>query len=133
LITDEKLVNTIKLISLKNALDFNNNIKFDVVISKTFSFSKISKSNVDVKSLIPEIKNIVSDLSLLSFDEKNALYGKIMETSNHYLNDSSQGIDRTGSKTDNKNKKHEKTNSDPRCARVGHFRTGGCESLDDYP
>jgi glutamyl-tRNA synthetase len=88
LITDEKLVNTIKLISLKNALDFNNNIKFDVVISKTFSFSKDSKSNVDIKSLIPEIKKIISDLSLLSFDEKNALYGKIMETSNHYLHDS---------------------------------------------
>jgi glutamyl-tRNA synthetase len=109
LITDEKLVNTIKLISLKNALDFNNNIKFDVVISKTFSFSKGSKSNVDIKSLIPEIKKIISDLSLLSFDEKNALYGKIMETSNHYLNDSTRGIDRTGSKMDNKNKKHEKT------------------------
>ena len=108
MITDEKLINTIKLISLKNALDFNNNIKFDVVISKTFSFSKISKGSIDIKNLIPEIKKIISDLSSLSFDEKNTLYGKIMETSNHYLNDSTQGIDRTSFKIDNKNKTHEK-------------------------
>ena len=95
MITDEKLINTIKLISLKNALDFNNNIKFDVVLSKTFSFSKISKGSIDIKNLIPEIKKIISDLSSLSFDEKNTLYGRLMETSNHYLNDSTQGIDRT--------------------------------------
>ena len=113
MITDEKLINTIKLISLKNALDFNNNIKFDVVVSKTFSFSKISKDNVDIKNLLPEIKKIISDLSSLSFDEKNTLYGKIMGTSNHYLNDSTQGIDRTSFKIDNKNKIHEtKSSSD---------------------
>ncbi len=108
MITDEKLINTIKLISLKNALDFNNNIKFDVVVSKTFSFSKISKGSIDIKNLVPEIKKIISDLSSLSFDEKNTLYGKIMETSNHYLNDSTQGIDRTIFKIDNKNNIHEK-------------------------
>jgi glutamyl-tRNA synthetase len=108
LITDEKLINTIKLISLKNALDFNNNIKFDVVLSKTFSFSKISKGSIDIKNLIPEIKKIISDLSSLSFDEKNTLYGRLVETSNHYLNDSTQGIDRTSFKIDNKNKTHEK-------------------------
>jgi glutamyl-tRNA synthetase len=108
LITDEKLINTIKLISLKNALDFNNNIKFDVVVSKTFSFSKISKGSIDINNLLPEIKKIISDLSSLSFDEKNTLYGKIMETSNHYLNDFTQGIDRTSFKIGNKNKTHEK-------------------------
>ncbi len=67
MITDERLVNTIKLISLKNALDFNNNIKFDVVVSKIFSYSKDTKNNI--KDLIPEIKKIISELSLLSFDE----------------------------------------------------------------
>lgn len=108
MITDEKLINTIKLISLKNALDFNNNIKFDVVLSKTFSFSKGSKGSIDIKNLIPEIKKIISDLSSLSFDEKNTLYGRLVETSNHYLNDSTQGIDRTSFKIDNKNKTHEK-------------------------
>ena len=82
MITDEKLVNTIKLISLKNALDFNNNIKFDVVISKIFPYSKDTKN--DIKDLIPEIKKIISELSLLSFNEKKILYDQIINTANHY-------------------------------------------------
>ncbi len=82
MIIDEKLVNTIKLISLKNALDFNNNIKFDVVISKIFPYSKDTKN--DIKDLIPEIKKIISELSLLSFNEKKILYDQILNTANHY-------------------------------------------------
>ncbi|MDQ6723866.1 MAG: glutamate--tRNA ligase [Thermoproteota archaeon] len=89
MITDERLVNTIKLISLKNALDFNNNIKFDVVVSKIFSYSKDTKNNI--KDLIPEIKKIISELSLLSFDEKKIQYDQILDTSNHYLNDVESG------------------------------------------
>src|SRR5919112_1260533 len=82
---DDKLANTIKLISLKNAIDFNNNIKSDVVISKTFSYTKDSKINI--KDIIPEIKQIISELSLLSIDEKKKLYDKIIQSNTHYLND----------------------------------------------
>ncbi|HEY0580140.1 MAG TPA: glutamate--tRNA ligase [Candidatus Nitrosocosmicus sp.] len=82
MIIDEKLVNTIKLISLKNALDFNNNIKFEVVISKIFPYSKDTKNNI--KDLIPEIKKIISELSLLSFNEKKILYDQILNTADHY-------------------------------------------------
>jgi glutamyl-tRNA synthetase len=89
LIIDEKLVNTIKLISLKNALDFNNNIKFDVVISKIFPYSKDTKN--DIKDLIPEIKKIVSELSLLSFNEKKILYDQILNTANHYQSGGGSG------------------------------------------
>ena len=91
MIIDEKLVNTIKLISLKNALDFNNNIKFDVVISKIFPYSKDTKNNI--KDLIPEIKKIISELSLLSFNEKKILYDQILNTANHYQSGSGSIID----------------------------------------
>ncbi len=103
MITDEKLVNTIKLISLKNALDFNNNIKFDVVISKIFSYSKDARNNI--KDLIPEITKIISALSLLSFDEKKILYHQIIDTSDHYLNDDVRGpsITQPDFKENNKN------------------------------
>ena len=89
MIIDEKLVNTIKLISLKNALDFNNNIKFDVVISKIFPYSKDTKN--DIKDLIPEIKKIISELSLLSFNEKKILYDQILNTANHYQSGGGSG------------------------------------------
>lgn len=80
---DEKLVNTIKIIALKNAIDFNNNIKMEVVISKSFSFSKYFKGNL--KDSIPEIKKIVSDLTSLSLDEKKYKYESIRSSGNHYL------------------------------------------------
>jgi len=64
---DENLANTIKLISLKNAIDFNNNIKPEVVISKTFSYAKDSKKNI--RDIIPEIRKIISELSLLPLNE----------------------------------------------------------------
>ncbi len=110
MIIDEKLVNTIRLISLKNALDFNNNIKLDVVISKTFSYSKDSKHSI--KDLIPEIKKIISELSLLSLNEKKNLYDQIIGTSNHYLNDPDHCITNLGFKDDNKNQMHEKKSID---------------------
>jgi glutamyl-tRNA synthetase len=108
LINDEKLLNTIKLISLKNALDFNNNIKFDVVLSKTFSYSKKTKNNI--KDLIPEIKEIISKLSLLSIDEKKNQYDVILNSANHYLNESIPINDKNqiGFKESNKNQGYEK-------------------------
>jgi glutamyl-tRNA synthetase len=98
LINDEKLLNTIKLISLKNALDFNNNIKFDVVLSKTFSYSKKTKNN------------IISKLSLLSIDEKKNQYDVILNSANHYLNESIPINDKNqiGFKESNKNQGYEK-------------------------
>ena len=108
MIKDEKLINTIKLISLKNALDFNNNIKFDVVISKTFSYSKKTKYNI--KDLIPEIKEIISEISLLSLDEKKNLYVLVLDSANHYQYEliHGDGINQIGFNENNKNKVHEK-------------------------
>ncbi len=83
MIPDTKLVDTIKLISLKNAIDFDNIIKFDVVISKTFSYSK--KTSCNIKDFISEIREIISELSLLSFDEKKNLYNDLYDKGNHYL------------------------------------------------
>ncbi len=80
---EDKLANTIKLISLKNAIDFNNNIKPEVVISKTFSYAKDSKKNI--KDIIPEIRKIISELSLLPLNEKETLYNQIFNESDHYL------------------------------------------------
>jgi len=84
LLTDEKLSNTVKLIALKNAIDFNNNINFKVVISKTFSYLKHTKHN-DIKELIPDIKKIISELSILSLDDKKSLYEHIVDLPDHYL------------------------------------------------
>jgi glutamyl-tRNA synthetase len=85
LLSDEKLVNTIKLIALKNALDFDDNIKLNVVISKTFSFLKNTDKNL-IKGIVPEINKIVSELSLLPVDTKKSIYDSIFNTSDHYLN-----------------------------------------------
>ena len=51
MIADQKFVNTVKLIALKNALEFNNTIRIDVVISKTFSISKYMGANINIKEL----------------------------------------------------------------------------------
>ena len=102
MILDDKLVNTIKLISLKNAIDFNNNIKPEVVISKTFSYAKDSKKNI--KDIIPEIKKIISELSSLSLDEKKVLYDKIINDQNHFLTNLNTGNNQPILKNDGENK-----------------------------
>ena len=84
---DQKFVNTVKLIALKNALEFNNTIKIDVVISKTFSISKDMGANINIKDLIPEIKEITGKLRDLSVQEKKTLYDSITLENNHYLKD----------------------------------------------
>ncbi|HEU5121179.1 MAG TPA: hypothetical protein VFT71_09330, partial [Candidatus Nitrosocosmicus sp.] len=86
MITDEKFVNTIKLIALKNAIEFDNKIKLDVVISRAFSFSKLLvKGNDNLKNYIPNIKSIVSDLETLSIENKKKLYNEILSEGNDYL------------------------------------------------
>ena len=87
MIADQKFVNTVKLIALKNALEFNNTIKIDVVISKTFSISKDMEVNINIKELIPEIKEITRELRDLSVHEKKKLYDSITSENNHYLKD----------------------------------------------
>jgi glutamyl-tRNA synthetase len=90
LIPDEKFVNTIKIIALKNALDFDNIIKLEVVISKSFSFSKFLKENKNVKDFIPDIKEIVKALDPLTIEDKRKLHQEILTSGNSYLsNDSS--------------------------------------------
>lgn len=86
MLTDEKLLNTVKLIALKNAIDFNNNINFKVVISKTFSYLKHTEHK-DIKELIPDIKKIISELSLLSIDDKKIFYERLVNSHDHYLSD----------------------------------------------
>ena len=77
MIADQKFVNTVKLIALKNAIEFNNTIKIDVVISKTFSISKDMEANINIKELIPEIKEITRELRYLSVHEKKNYYDSI--------------------------------------------------------
>ncbi|MEJ7640574.1 MAG: glutamate--tRNA ligase [Candidatus Nitrosocosmicus sp.] len=102
---DDKLANTIKLISLKNAIDFNNNIKPEVVISKTFSYAKDSKKNI--KDVIPEIRKIISELSLLSLNEKVTLYDQIIHESNHFLKNPDTDIAQSIFKNDENNNKNQ--------------------------
>ena len=84
MLTDEKLLNTVKLIALKNAIDFNNNINFKVVISKTFSYLKYTEHK-DIKEIIPDIKKIISELSILSIDDKKIFYERLVNSHDHYL------------------------------------------------
>jgi len=86
LISDEKFVNTIKLIALKNAIEFDNKIKLDVVISKTFSYSKfLATPNGNLKDYIPDIKTIVSELEPLSLENKKTLYSELLSKENDYM------------------------------------------------
>lgn len=85
MISDEKFINTIKIVALKNAIDFENKIKLEVVISKSFSFSKYLKDGRNVRELIPDIKDIVSDLDNLSLDDKKTYYADLMANDNNYL------------------------------------------------
>ncbi len=87
MITDQKFVNTVKLIALKNALEFNNTIRIDVVISKIFSISKEMGASINIKDLVPEIKQITSELGSLPVNEKKTLYDSITLENNHYLKD----------------------------------------------
>jgi len=87
MITDQKFVNTVKLIALKNALEFNNTIRIDVVISKIFSISKEMGAIINIKDLVPEIKEITSELGSLPVNEKKTLYDSITLENNHYLKD----------------------------------------------
>ena len=87
MITDQKFVNTVKLIALKNALEFNNTIRIDVVISKIFSISKEMGASINIKDLVPEIKEITSELGSLPVNEKKTLYDSITLENNHYLKD----------------------------------------------
>ncbi|MDF0679951.1 MAG: glutamate--tRNA ligase family protein [Candidatus Nitrosocosmicus sp.] len=87
MIDDQKFVNTVKLIALKNALEFSNTIRIDVVISKIFSISKEMGSGINIKDLVPEIKEITSELGSLPVNEKKTLYDSITLENNHYLKD----------------------------------------------
>lgn len=87
MITDQKFVNTVKLIALKNALEFNNTIRIDVVISRIFSISKEMGASINIKDLVPEIKEITSELGSIPVNEKKTLYDSITLENNHYLKD----------------------------------------------
>lgn len=88
MISDEKFTNTIKIIALKNAIDFDNTIKLEVVISKAFSFSKLLKENGNVKEHIPDIKNIVKDLDRLSIEDKKKLHEELLANGDNYFSNS---------------------------------------------
>lgn len=86
---------------MKNAIEFDNNIKLDVVISKAFSFSKfLTSGSGNLKNYIPEIKTIVSELETLSLDDKRNLYAELLSLDNDYLREN----DRDGSKRDQSDK-----------------------------
>ena len=68
-------------------MEFNNTIRIDVVISKTFSISKYMGANINIKELVPEIKQITSELRDLSVHEKKTLYDSIALENNDYLKD----------------------------------------------
>lgn len=85
MISDQKFVNTIKIIALKNAIDFENTIKLEVVISKAFSFSKLLKQSGNVKEHIPDIKNIVKDLDNLSIEDKKKLHEELLAKGDNYF------------------------------------------------
>ena len=71
---------------MKNAIEFNNNIKLDVVISKAFSFSRFfATPNGNLKDYIPEIKTIVSELYPLSLETKKNLYTELISKNNDYM------------------------------------------------
>ncbi|MDQ4073115.1 MAG: glutamate--tRNA ligase family protein, partial [Thermoproteota archaeon] len=106
MIPDNKLVNTIKLIALRNALDFNNVIKRNVVVSKTFSYSR--HTNVDIKSIAADIHKIIDDLGSLPQDKKKILYEDLINTGEHYLHKNTEGISKPAEMANRNRSAHEK-------------------------
>jgi glutamyl-tRNA synthetase len=112
LISDEKFVNTIKLIALKNAIEFDNKIKLDVVISKAFSFSKFfATPNGNLKDYIPEIKTIVSELEPLSLENKKNLFTELLSKNNDYMRENDR-YSRDSDKSQSLDANHKVNNKD---------------------
>jgi glutamyl-tRNA synthetase len=112
LISDEKFVNTIKIVALKNAIDFNNTIKVEVVISKAFSFSKFLKENENVKDCISDIKEIVKHLDRLSSEDKMKLYEGLLANGNNYFSNGNSVSGDTSPATKSKAKQDRNTPKD---------------------
>ena len=98
---------------MKNAIEFNNNIKLDVVISKAFSFSRFfATPNGNLKDYIPEIKTIVSELDPLSLETKKNLYSELISKNNDYMRENDRSNkDRDQSRSRDTNHKVKDKNS----------------------
>ena len=75
MLVDKDTETIIKAIGLKNALEYNGRARTDAVIAKIMACRVDLRR--DLKNLIPEIKEIVQKINVLSLSDQKALLEQI--------------------------------------------------------
>jgi len=75
---DSSIERTIKLVSLKNALEYDGKAKLDAVISKTMASRPDLRTSI--KTIIPEIKRLLDQVNSLEINEQKALLQEMSPT-----------------------------------------------------
>ncbi|HET7147668.1 MAG TPA: glutamate--tRNA ligase [Candidatus Nitrosopolaris sp.] len=72
---DEGTRNTIKIIALKNAIQFGGKARDEAVISKIIAHRPDLRSNL--KNLIPEIKITLEEINALTLDQQKSMFARV--------------------------------------------------------
>ena len=75
---DSSIERTIKLVTLKNALEYDGKAKLEAVISKTMAYRPDLRTNI--KTIIPEIKRLLDQVNSLAISEQKTLLQEISPT-----------------------------------------------------
>jgi glutamyl-tRNA synthetase len=75
---DSSIERTIKLVTLKNALEYDGKAKLEAVISKTMASRPDLRANI--KTIIPEIKRLLDQVNSLPISEQKTLLQEISPT-----------------------------------------------------
>lgn len=75
---DSSIERAIKLVTLRNALEYDGKAKLEAVISKTMASQPDLRSNI--KSIIPEVKRLLNQINSLAISEQRALLQEMSPT-----------------------------------------------------
>ena len=68
---DSSIERAIKLVTLRNALEYDGKAKLEAVISKTMASRPELRSNI--KTIIPEVMRLLNQINSLAINEQRAL------------------------------------------------------------
>src|SRR6476660_10474583 len=75
---DSSIERAIKLVTLRNALEYDGKAKLEAVISKTMASQPDLRSSI--KSIIPEVKRLLNQINSLAISEQRALLQEMSPT-----------------------------------------------------
>ena len=75
---DSSIERAIKLVTLRNAVEYDGKAKLEAVISKTMASQPDLRSNI--KSIIPEVKRLLNQINSLAISEQRALLQEMSPT-----------------------------------------------------